>query len=209
MWYSFNYGSAHFVSINTETDWPGAEEQDLGDGQFKKFPAGHFAPNGTFLQWLENDLRMASQERGRRPWIIVGGHRPLHELAQPGGAAIAALLRKYEVDMYLAGHEHYYARYPQVCGGPSERCTQPIVIGGPGCDEMAFTHESQVHTQTGKPGPIFFTNHAATGVLDVSPSELHFRLLASTDGAILDEVRIRRPQTKGTLLNDLAYAVVV
>ena len=27
MWYSFNYGSVHFVSINTETDWDGAEEQ--------------------------------------------------------------------------------------------------------------------------------------------------------------------------------------
>ena len=24
MWYSFNYGLAHYVSINTETDWAGA-----------------------------------------------------------------------------------------------------------------------------------------------------------------------------------------
>ena len=29
--YSFNYGAAHFVSINTETDFPGAEERRTGD----------------------------------------------------------------------------------------------------------------------------------------------------------------------------------
>ncbi|OLQ05700.1 Acid phosphatase [Symbiodinium microadriaticum] len=37
MWYSFNVGPVHFVSINTETDFPGAEETDTGE----------------YLRWLE------------------------------------------------------------------------------------------------------------------------------------------------------------
>jgi hypothetical protein len=31
MWYSWNYGAGRFVSINTETDWDGAEEEGTGD----------------------------------------------------------------------------------------------------------------------------------------------------------------------------------
>ena len=28
MWYSFNYGPVHFTSLNSETDFPGAEEHE-------------------------------------------------------------------------------------------------------------------------------------------------------------------------------------
>lgn len=42
MWYSFNYGIAHFVSIDTETDFPGAPEE-------KRYvlPTGGFGQEGT------------------------------------------------------------------------------------------------------------------------------------------------------------------
>ena len=54
MWYSFNYASAHFVILNTETDFPGAHEENEGDS--KLLPAGHFAPDGEYMRWLEADL---------------------------------------------------------------------------------------------------------------------------------------------------------
>lgn len=50
--YSFNFGSAHFVSVNTETDYPDAPND--------KFSIGGVG-NGGFgdqLRWLEEDLRV-------------------------------------------------------------------------------------------------------------------------------------------------------
>merc|ERR1712093_386978 len=42
MWYSWNFGPVHFVSIDTETDWPEAHERDLGDAHLPWIHAGHF-----------------------------------------------------------------------------------------------------------------------------------------------------------------------
>ena len=54
MWYSYNYGSVHFVAFDTETDYSGAPEETHGDSGL--LPAGGFAPAGTQLAWLEADL---------------------------------------------------------------------------------------------------------------------------------------------------------
>lgn len=80
MWYSFNYGPVHFVGMNSETDFPGAGEENTGDSGDPMFPAGHFAADGAYLAWLENDLKQAHAQRDIRPWIIAGAHRPYHEV---------------------------------------------------------------------------------------------------------------------------------
>lgn len=205
MWYSFNYGPAHFVSINTETDFKGAAEEDIGDSGLKKLPAGHFAPKGAYIQWLEQDLQRASQERHLRPWIIVGGHRPLDDITDsPGGQEISALLQKYGVSMYLAGHLHSYARLPSMCGviasdGESDqRCIQEIVVGGAGCDEMADTASPETPLRGWREAPVFTTKRTSTGVLNISPSALHFRLLDSADGSLLDEVYVKKSAAGGS-----------
>ena len=77
MWYSFNHGLAHFVVIDTETDFKNAPEENDGDSGV--FPAGHFAPSGAQLKWLEADLKAADANRAERPWVFVGGHRPLYD----------------------------------------------------------------------------------------------------------------------------------
>ena len=46
MWYSFNVGPVHFVTLNTETDFPGAEESKTGDGHIKWLKAGSFGAEG-------------------------------------------------------------------------------------------------------------------------------------------------------------------
>ena len=58
MWYSWNYGPVHFVSVNTETDFPGAGEERTGDSHFPWLKAGGFGYKGEYLQWVENDLKV-------------------------------------------------------------------------------------------------------------------------------------------------------
>jgi len=116
MWYSFNYSSAHFVAISTETDFPDAPE-----GRGTLWNAGPF---GDQLKWLEADLQQADANRQNQPWLIVVGHRPLYSTIDPlhdfppeiihhTRKAFEHLFHKYNVDLYLSGHVHAYERmYP-------------------------------------------------------------------------------------------------
>lgn len=138
MWYSFNYGNIHFVSISTETDFP---------GQF--FPCTF----GDQLQWLKNDL--AAVNRSATPWVVVYGHRPIYssqiEFSKNNmPIADSAILQKvfeqilhdYHVDLFMVGHVHSYERmYPiyqnkvftHSYDNPVH--TVYIVNGGAGCVE--------------------------------------------------------------------------
>lgn len=113
MWYSYNYGPAHFVSISTETDFTGAPNNN-----FTGYPVGPF---GDQMAWLENDLKLANKDRSKRPFIIVSGHRPLYNVERTKLTAIQKalidwlepLFAKYHVDIYFSGHVHSYERnYP-------------------------------------------------------------------------------------------------
>lgn len=142
MWYSFNYNNVHFVTIDTETAYPGAPEE-------KRYvlPCGGF---GDMLTWLEQDLAQANlpEVRQKRPWIMVAGHRPIYESTNDSmnaalQVAIEDLLYKYGVDVYLAGHRHYYTRYYPLYRGKQDpagydypRYTTHLTIGGPGNDEV-------------------------------------------------------------------------
>lgn len=140
MWYSFNYGPAHFVSMDAETDFPGAYE-NVHD-EFFLLDSGHFNPTpNAYLEWLERDLRGVN--RTQRPWLIAAGHRPmyLYENATVLRAAVEDLLVKYDVDLYLSGHIHrYYRTYPARDGQCVKGYTAEdregrvvnIVTGGPG-----------------------------------------------------------------------------
>ncbi len=61
MYYSFDYGLAHFVIYSTETSFPGAP-----------FPLVDGEDFGDEMQWLINDLKEANQpeKRKQHPWII-------------------------------------------------------------------------------------------------------------------------------------------
>ena len=63
MWYSWNYGPVHFVSLDTETDWPGAGEEHVGDSGIPWLRAGSFGHDGEYLAWLENDLKVCSMAK--------------------------------------------------------------------------------------------------------------------------------------------------
>ena len=112
MWYSFDHGMVHFVSISTETDFPGAAE-----GPGTHLNAGPF---GNQVAWLISDLKRAAANRANVPWIVVSGHRPLYSGGHSEAPVIAFLepiFLQFDVDLYFAGHVHWYERLWPVING--------------------------------------------------------------------------------------------
>jgi len=93
-WYSFDIGPIHVVYYSTEHD---------------------FLSNSSQYAWLEKDL--ASVDRSRTPWLIVGGHRPMYSsfigtdlIREKLQEYIEPLFYKYHVDLHLFAHIHSYER---------------------------------------------------------------------------------------------------
>lgn len=100
--YSFDYGDAHFVMLDSQ-------ESELG----------RFMPAMLQAQkdWLEKDLQAS-----RKKWKLVFLHRPLYN-NKPGEGdanirrAFAGIFDRYQVDVVFTGHDHAYARtYPLFAG---------------------------------------------------------------------------------------------
>ena len=110
MWFSFDYGLVHFVSIDTEVNNPVGPE---GPGTY--INAGPF---GNQLAWLQADLKKAHSNRAKVPWIFVAGHRPYYTSNTANVLATARpifepLFLEYGVDIVYFGHVHWYERmYP-------------------------------------------------------------------------------------------------
>ncbi|KAG9563418.1 Metallo-dependent phosphatase, partial [Aureobasidium melanogenum] len=103
MWYSYDHGMVHFVSVDTETDIPNAPDAD--------YPAGPFAPSGQQVAWLKADL--AAVNRSVTPWVIVFGHRPYYtsgDSCAPCQAAFEDIFIEYNVDLVMNGHFHVFER---------------------------------------------------------------------------------------------------
>lgn len=207
MWYSFNYGPIHFVSLNSETDFPGAGEENKGDSG--AFPAGHFARDGEYLAWLEADLKAAADpaQRAVRPWIIAGAHRPFGEISRNG---VEEMFSKYGVDLYFAGHTHSYVRSLPIVNGSVELQSDPnhyhasngttlIVTGGAGCDEMQDMLQSTTpkHELNDAAAP-YGSQQVATSRLSVgmfrmmNRSALRWTLYSSHTGETLDDLWITK-----------------
>lgn len=137
-WFSFEYGMAHIVMIDTETDFADAPDGPDGSAGLDSGPFG--APNQQ-LQFLEADL--ASVDRTITPWVIVGGHRPWYttgsENCGPCQAAFEGLFYKYGVDLAVFGHVHNSQRFLPVFNGTADpagmqnpNAPMYIVAGGAG-----------------------------------------------------------------------------
>jgi hypothetical protein len=125
-WYSFDYGLAHFVSLDGETDFANSPEYpfvaDLkgnethptesqtyvtDSGPFGAID-GSYKDNTAYAQykWLAKDL--ASVDRTKTPWVIVMSHRPMYSSGVASyqahlREAFQALLLENGVDAYLSG----------------------------------------------------------------------------------------------------------
>ncbi|KAJ4155504.1 hypothetical protein LMH87_000744 [Akanthomyces muscarius] len=132
-WYSFDYGLAHFISFNGETDYPNSPEASFardvkGSGKAPKANETYITDSGPFgavngditkkesyeqYKWLQEDL--AKVDRTKTPWVIAMSHRPMYSsqvsaYQENMRNAFEDLFLKYGVDAYLSGHIHWYER---------------------------------------------------------------------------------------------------
>jgi predicted phosphodiesterase len=109
-WFSFNYGNAHFISLDYRH--PDSEEM---------------------ISWFKEDIESADAK-----WNFVYMHRPCYNLGGHRSAwgrdKWPELFRQYRVDIVFAGHSHQYERFH-----PIRPVTQPdshpvtyITTGGAG-----------------------------------------------------------------------------
>ena len=109
--YSVVWGPLRVISLDCNTFFTGDH-----------YKPGH--PTHTFL--------MRELERASEPWIVVASHFPMRSASRAGdnGELLASLLpelERWQVSLYLSGHDHCYQRF-----GPTERLPVPLVVSGGG-----------------------------------------------------------------------------
>lgn len=147
LYYSFDVGPIHFVSISTEVYYFTQYGLKLISNQY---------------EWLKKDLAKANSAANRksRPWIILFGHRPMYcsnsndidcslEYTRKGLLGLYGLeplLKEFGVDLVIWAHEHSYERtWPlydnRVYNGSylqpyvNPRAPVHIITGSAGCRE--------------------------------------------------------------------------
>lgn len=139
-WYSFEYGMAHVVMFNTETDFEDAPDTAEGSDHLG---AGPFGSPEQQMQFLEADL--ASVDRSVTPWVIVAAHRPWYASTEEPftceacRVAFENVFYKYGVDLGVFGHIHNSQRMMPTynytidpAGLNDPRAPMYIVAGGAG-----------------------------------------------------------------------------
>jgi len=101
LYYSFNYGNAHFTAIDTGVANVATVDQML------------FKPGSAQYDWLVNDLNAANNDPDIK-WKIVYMHFPPYatgvSLVQYVQDILAPLMDTYHVDLVITGHRHVYER---------------------------------------------------------------------------------------------------
>ncbi|KAM7375711.1 hypothetical protein PAMP_005493 [Pampus punctatissimus] len=153
LWYSWNLGMAHIISLSTEVYFYLQFGTEL---LFKQY------------EWLKKDLEEANKPENRavRPWIITMGHRPMYcsnddqddctkfdsyvrlgrKDIKPPAPGLEDLFYHNGVDLELWAHEHSYERLWPVYGdkvynGSKEqpyvnpKAPVHIITGSAGCRE--------------------------------------------------------------------------
>jgi hypothetical protein len=175
-YYSFNWGQAHFVSLDSNLNLPSLE-----------------------LNWLREDLQAATTR-----WKIVFFHHPPYSCGMHGSdsnvrAELAPLLQELDVDVVFSGHEHDYERtYPLVDGAAVDTHQDPnyvdtsgvvyIVTGGgstarPTSDACDYTSVARAATH--------FTQ------VDIDGNRLTIRAI-DNNGSVLDTWTLQKGGAEST-----------
>ncbi|KAK3116128.1 hypothetical protein LTR53_003801 [Teratosphaeriaceae sp. CCFEE 6253] len=116
-WYSYDYGMAHFVQLDTETDLGHGFVAPDEPGGSEEEESGPFATlMNQQTDWLAADL--AAVDRRKTPWIVVAGHRPWYISIANDSSDVCWVCKdvfepvflNYSVDLVLSGHVHAYER---------------------------------------------------------------------------------------------------
>jgi len=149
MFYSFDLGPVHFISVSTE---------------FYYYLNYGLDPLMNQYYWLQEDLKKANspEAREQRPWIILFGHRPMYcsnndrddctkyetktrvGLPSVGWWGLEELLNDYGVDLVVWAHEHSYERLLPVYN--------MTIRSGPDPESPYTDPQAPVHIITGSAG---------------------------------------------------------
>ena len=189
LWFSFDHKGVHFVSINTESDYPGRPLLPITR-------AGGF---GDQVAWLKNDLR--SVDRKKTQWIVVVGHRPMYTTnprsidfppfqQERVKRTFEEIFYEYGVDFYVAGHVHAYERHFPVY---KDKCRQKdylypkapahIVVGSAG------NTEGHTKLNSRKPAYVAHRNMKDYGYGELkiyNATTAEWRYIAATTGHVED-----------------------
>lgn len=111
-WFSFDYGSAHFISLDYR--YPDSKEM---------------------IDWFIKDITSSSKK-----WNFVYMHRPCYNLGGHGSAwgreTWPELFAKYKIDIVFSGHSHLYERFYPVKpkNDPEAFTVSYITTGGAGAE---------------------------------------------------------------------------
>lgn len=188
IYYSFNYGSAHFLVINSQD---------------------HGAYMADKLQRLaiEKDLKEASSNPDIK-YIFVFMHLPMHSIGGAHGGCetpglrnnLGPIFRQYGVNAVFHGHDHYYQRFEpdgdnRGLGDPPgepdviEKGVTYVVVGGGGAPlyhpKKAGTKEPKCGKEHGLTVKYALRDYSFL-IIDLSAKKADFKLY-NTKGEIKDQ----------------------
>ncbi|MEX0810867.1 MAG: metallophosphoesterase [Chitinophagales bacterium] len=185
LYYSFDYGNIHFISLNSEI---GSSVEDY-DWTGIMSTAGW--NNSPMKAWLEEDL-----DQNEQPWVIAFWHQvPFSkgshdsddqwELYMKGMREnVVPLLESYDVDMILCGHSHVYERSYMIKGfyGSSGDFDSSVhVINGlSGNPDLGEEYIKNVDLVGGNNGTMYVVS--GNGGSSTSNPELNHPIMAAADG---------------------------
>jgi 3',5'-cyclic AMP phosphodiesterase CpdA len=168
-YYSFDWGNAHFVSLDSNAPLTAAVDE-----------------GGSMLDWFDRDLAAT-----RRFWRIVFFHHPPYAAGTSEGDSQVSLVRDYVVpilerhgvQLVLNGHHHSYQRTCRVRAGtrvPAGTGTVYVTTGGGGGE--LYRVDAAPLLDAGKSA-----HHYCRGRVDGFRLTLH---ATDSDGAEVDELTL-------------------
>lgn len=174
--YSFDYGAAHFIALNT---------------QFAELDALNPGLQSAQEFFLRRDIANAN-----RPWKIVLMHKDIYDYAQDKFNDIAdkflELFDELEIDAVFTGHLHTYRNRGKIFARKkSARGTAYILCGRAG-DQKYVEPNSAIDDVT---APDLRGEPESYIVLEVDADELHLTA-CTVDGKILDDFTLKKGTVK-------------
>jgi len=186
LYYSWNYGSVHFIAIDTESvlDVASMSQQQVN--------------------WIEQDLQAV--DRTRYPWVVVYGHRPFYcSNSNDDCSVMATVLRdaledvffKYRVNVVLEAHKHDYERmWPTYKGIPTLSYNDPqvpvYILNGAGGNREGLETVDKFQSYSAK-----FVSKWGYGLITVyNETVMDYDFYDAETGEVLDHVTITRVNTK-------------
>jgi hypothetical protein len=135
LYYSFDLGAWHFISLDSDLT------------------------SSAQLTWLQNDLA-ANKARGTQKGLLAFWHHPRYTSTRSGSTDVQGfitLLRQFNCDVILQGHDHAYERFAKLAGAsntPDANGIRHFIIGTGGrglypLKAVVPNSEARIHDQWG------------------------------------------------------------